>query len=133
MVLGTVRQEAGHRERQPKALKTKLAQGGGGHQASPFKSDGFRDGQKLLQSPVVLFTDVTCCINWLYQVMQEYVLLQVGPVQVLPDLGQIRLVLVPLFVCWLLAPFHQHFLKALPCNPGQFSTWWAVHFCFQAM
>ncbi len=28
MVLGTVRREAGHHERQPKVLKTELAQGG---------------------------------------------------------------------------------------------------------
>jgi hypothetical protein len=44
MVLGTVRQEAGHHERWPRTLKTKLAQewlSG----SSPLRSDGSRDGQ----------------------------------------------------------------------------------------
>ncbi len=44
MVLGTVRWEAGPRERQPKALRTKLAQRGPSG-SSPLKSDGSRDGQ----------------------------------------------------------------------------------------
>ncbi len=44
MFLGTVRWEAGSRERQPKTLKTKLAQGGPSG-SSPLRSDGYRDGQ----------------------------------------------------------------------------------------
>ncbi len=44
MVLGTVRLEAGPRERWPKALKTKLAQGGPSG-SSPLRSDGSRDSQ----------------------------------------------------------------------------------------
>ncbi len=44
MVLGTVRQEAGPRERQP-ALTTKLAQGRASG-LSPLRSDGSQDGQR---------------------------------------------------------------------------------------
>jgi hypothetical protein len=44
MVLGTIRQEAGPRKRLPKALKTKLAQGGPSG-SSPLISDGSHDGQ----------------------------------------------------------------------------------------
>jgi hypothetical protein len=43
-VLGTVRWEAGPRERRPKALKTKLAQGGPSS-LSLLRSDGSHDGQ----------------------------------------------------------------------------------------
>ncbi len=46
VVLGTVRQEAGPRERQQKAIETKLARGGGGTSSlSPLRSDSSRDGQ----------------------------------------------------------------------------------------
>ncbi len=44
MVLGTVRREAGPHERQPKALRTKLAQGAPSG-LSPLRSDGSCDGQ----------------------------------------------------------------------------------------
>ncbi len=44
MVIGTVRQEAGSRERRPKALKSKLAHGGP-LVSSPLRSDGSSDGQ----------------------------------------------------------------------------------------
>jgi hypothetical protein len=44
MVLGTVRWETGSRESWPKALKTKLAQGGLSG-SSPLRSDGSHDGQ----------------------------------------------------------------------------------------
>jgi hypothetical protein len=44
MVLGTVRCEAGPHDRQPKALKTKLAQGEPSG-LSPLRSDDSRDGQ----------------------------------------------------------------------------------------
>jgi hypothetical protein len=44
MVLGTVRQEAEPCEREAKALKTKLAQGGPSS-SSPLRSDGTHDSQ----------------------------------------------------------------------------------------
>jgi hypothetical protein len=44
MVLGTVRQEAGPRKRRPKALKSKLTQGGRSG-SSPLKSEASHDGQ----------------------------------------------------------------------------------------
>jgi hypothetical protein len=44
MVLGTIRQEAGPCERQPKALKTKLSRAGPSG-LSLLRSDGSRDGQ----------------------------------------------------------------------------------------
>ncbi len=44
MVLGTVRWDAGPCEKQPKALKTKLAQGGPSD-SSPLRSDGSHDGK----------------------------------------------------------------------------------------
>ncbi len=44
MVLGTVRREAEPQERWPKALKTKLAQGGQSD-LSPLRSDGSSNGQ----------------------------------------------------------------------------------------
>ncbi len=44
MVLGTVRWQAGPRERRPKALKTKPAQEGPSG-SSPLRSDGLHDGQ----------------------------------------------------------------------------------------
>jgi hypothetical protein len=45
MVLRTVKWEAGLRERRPKALKTKLAQGGPSGW-SPLRSDGCLDDQE---------------------------------------------------------------------------------------
>ncbi len=48
MVLGTVRREAGPCESWPKALKTKLAQGGPSG-LSPLRSDGFRDPSGRLE------------------------------------------------------------------------------------
>ncbi len=44
MILGTVEQEAGPRERLPKALKAKLTLGGPSG-SSPLRSDGSDDGQ----------------------------------------------------------------------------------------
>ncbi len=46
MVLGTVRPEAGPRKRRPKALRTKLTQGGLS-ESSLLRSDGSRDGGRL--------------------------------------------------------------------------------------
>jgi hypothetical protein len=45
MVLGTVRQEGGPQERQPKTFKTKVTQGGTSG-LSLLGSDGSLDGQK---------------------------------------------------------------------------------------
>jgi hypothetical protein len=45
MILGTVREEAGPCERQPKALKTNLSQGGPSSGLNPLRSDGSVDGQ----------------------------------------------------------------------------------------